>query len=461
MKHLYRAFLTLSLLVCLLPFAGMGVRPTTASAENRVLSSFPSLTRRDGRVNTAFFQEFDTWFTEHFAFRNELVFADSVIQSDLFRVSANEKVICGADGWLYYASTLPDYQGTGLVSAREICSMAHNLELADHYVRAHGAKLLLAFPANKNTLYGAFMPRYYPAPAGTEHNLFRLQDLLSQRDLPYADLYSLFSAEPEILYHRQDSHWNSKGAMLAYTLMMEKLSLPHTDFSALPVTRALSHEGDLGRMLYTFYGKKGADYRYDLDGRYEIAEAAGQTGDGWIETAGKDGRGTLLMFRDSFTDALLPFLASSFKTAYFTKEQPYGLEALMERCAPNAVIFEKAERNLPDYLDMPPLFSAPEAKLPAAEEAYREGMEVSLRTLENDTAYYCLSGTVAGELLPEDVVYAELDGHACECFHTRGNGFLLYLKKTDLPRAAVNVRVLVESGGVLTSVWSGVVQEEA
>lgn len=316
MKHLCRLFLTLSLLVCLVPFAGMSLRPTVESAENRVLSAFPSFTKRDGRVNIAFFQQFDTWFSEHFAFRNELVFLDSVVQSDIFHSSANEKVIVGRDGWLYYASTLPDYQGTGLVSEREICSMAHNLKLTERFVREHGAKLLLAFPANKNTLYGNFMPWYCPAPDGTAHNLFRLQDRLAALGLPYADLHGLFSKEPEILYHRQDSHWNSKGAMLAYTLMMDRLSLPHEDFAALPVTRALTHEGDLGRMLYTFYGKKGADYAYALDGRYEIVEAAGQTGDGWIETAGTAGRGTLLMFRDSFTDALLPFFASSFNGVF-------------------------------------------------------------------------------------------------------------------------------------------------
>ena len=460
MKHLCRLFLTLSLLVCLVPFAGMSLRPTVESAENRVLSAFPSFTKRDGRVNIAFFQQFDTWFSEHFAFRNELVFLDSVVQSDIFHSSANEKVIVGRDGWLYYASTLPDYQGTGLVSEREICSMAHNLKLTERFVREHGAKLLLAFPANKNTLYGDFMPWYCPAPDGTAHNLFRLQDRLAALGLPYADLHGLFSKEPEILYHRQDSHWNSKGAMLAYTLMMDRLSLPHEDFAALPVTRALTHEGDLGRMLYTFYGKKGADYAYALDGRYEIVEAAGQTGDGWIETAGTVGRGTLLMFRDSFTDALLPFFASSFKTAYFTKEQPYGLETLLERCAPDAVIFEKAERNLPDYLDMPPLFSAPEAELPEAAEAPREGTELSLRTLENDTDYYCLSGTAAGELKPEDVIYAELNGRVYECFHTRANGFLLYLKKTALPEGTAEARVLVESGGTVTAVWSGTVREE-
>ena len=461
MKRIYRVFLTLSMLACLLPFAAMCVRPTVTSAENRVLSVFPAVLRPGGGVNTAFFREFDTWFSEHFAFRNELVFLDSDILSEAFGTSANEKVICGREGWLFYASTLADYQGTAPLSEREICSVAHNLELTDRAVRERGARLLLAFPANKNSLYGAYMPYYCPAPAGTEHDLLRLQERLSERGLPYADLWGLFSREQEILYYRQDSHWNSRGAMLAYTLMMDSLLLPHEDYAAMPVTRALTHEGDLGRMLYTFYGKPGADYHYDLDGRYEIVEASGRTGDGWIETAGHNGGGTLLMFRDSFADALLPFFASSFRTAYFTKEQPYGLEKLLARCAPDVVIAEKAERNLPDYLDLPPLLSAPEAELPAAAEAPREGTLVSLRTPEADRDYYCLSGRVAGELLPEDVIYAQVNGRVYECFHTRGSGFLMYMKKSDLPAGTAQVRLLVDSGGAVTAVWSGTVREEA
>ena len=460
MKKLYRAFLTISLLVCILPFAGMSFHPTTKSAENRVLSSFPSLTRQDGHLNTGFFQEFETYFTEHFAFRNELVFADSVIQSDLFHVSSNEKVICGTNGWLYYASTLPDYTGSGLMSERELHSMAHNLALVERCVRDRGAAFLLAFPANKNTLYGEFMPYYYPGLSETKHNLDRLQALLAEHELPYTDLHALFEKEQEILYYRQDSHWNNKGAMLASSAMMDQLSLPHKDFNALPVTRALTHDGDLSRMLYTFYGKKGADYSYDLDGLYEIVMATGETDNGWVETSGKGENGTLLMFRDSFADALLPFFALSFKTAYFTKEQPYGLETLLERYAPDVVIAEKAERNLADYLDMPPVLSAPEVTLPEAVLDLRKGMDISLSTLENDINYCCLSGTAAGPLLPEDVIYAELDGHTYECFHTRGDGFRMYLKKNALPAGNADVRVLIESGNRLTAVWAGNVQEE-
>ncbi len=462
MKHLYRVFLALCLAVCLLPFAGMAVRPTVTSAENRVLSSLPALKTRDGRVNTAFFSQLEQYFTEHFAFRNELVCADSAIQAELFHVSANEKVIVGREGWLYYASTLPDFEGSGQLTEREVHSLAHNLTLVSRFVQSRGADFLLAIAPNKNTLYGAYMP-YYTLASDAPHSFLRLQALLAEQDFPYADLYTLLAREDEILYHRQDSHWNSRGALLAFERMMDRLALPHEDFASQPVTRALDHEGDLSRMLFTFYGKKGAEYHYATDGRYTVVEATGQTGDAWIETAGAGGRGTLLMFRDSFGDALLPFFAASFERAYFTKEAPYGLETLMDRLAPGTVIAEKAERNLADYLDMPPLLAAPELTLetPVAGGGQADAV-LSLRAQENDPRYLCLQGTLtAVRLEPADTILAEIDGRIYDCYQTRGEGFLLYLRREALPQTPLAVRVLVAGAdGTTAAVWSGTLEEE-
>ena len=101
-------FILACMAVCLLPLAGMAVRPTTVSTENRAMSDFPDLKREDGGWNQEFFREFEKYFNEHFAFRNELVYADAVIQTSLFQVSSVDTVTYGKDGWLYYTSTLDD-----------------------------------------------------------------------------------------------------------------------------------------------------------------------------------------------------------------------------------------------------------------------------------------------------------------------------------------------------------------
>ncbi len=68
----YVIFITACLVACLLPFAGMAVRPTTASTENKALPTFPALKAKDGHWNQDFFQELEQYFNGRFAFRNEL-----------------------------------------------------------------------------------------------------------------------------------------------------------------------------------------------------------------------------------------------------------------------------------------------------------------------------------------------------------------------------------------------------
>ena len=91
-KHSF-LFLFLCLALCLTPLLGMLVRPTTVSTENRTLSAFPSLRAEDGGPNLGFFPAFEQYFNEHFAFRNELVYADSRLMGEVFGVSGVKSLV--------------------------------------------------------------------------------------------------------------------------------------------------------------------------------------------------------------------------------------------------------------------------------------------------------------------------------------------------------------------------------
>ena len=192
MKKWPIVFITICLAVCFLPFVGMAAWPTTVTTENRTLSSFPQLQGKEGGLNLKFFSEFETWFHEHFAFRNQLVYADARIQGDIFRVSGVDGVVYGKDDWLYYSSTLSDYLGGQPLSPREVYNVAHNLELTKDYVEARGCRFLLTVPPNKNTLYGENMPYYDSLIVTKEHAIDKLTPLLEEKGIPYADLFALF-----------------------------------------------------------------------------------------------------------------------------------------------------------------------------------------------------------------------------------------------------------------------------
>lgn len=441
----YLIFIIACVALCLLPFAGMAIYPTTVSTENKTMSAFPNLQTENGMINMDFFKEFETYFNEHFAFRNELVYADANIQTSVFQVSNVDSVTYGKNGWLYYSSTLNDYLGYNRMSERQIYNLAHNISLVCQYIKKTGSDFVLAIPPNKNTLYGEHMPYYDSYIVDHTHNIDLLAPKLQELGVPYADLPELFRNEDEILYLKRDSHWNGKGALMAYNCIMDSLGYVHKDYADISVTRAKDEDGDLNRMLYTLYGEKELNYRYDITQEYAYANDTESVEDVWLETEGGMGNGTLLMFRDSFGNTLIPLIANQFEKAYFTKEVPYGLESLIEEYAPKTIIFEKVERNLSEYINMPPIISAPEENTPENVGSIKSSTTISLESLDYDADYYKISGSVEETLLEEETdIIVKINDNYYKAFHSGVNSYELYIKKENLQIYPITIDVLTK-----------------
>lgn len=439
-----------------IPLAAMTFRPTVSSTDNRKMAEFPGVTDAKGELNLGFFSGFEDWFKDHFAFRNELIYADARIQNDVFKVSNVESVISGKDGWLFYKSTLNDYLGTERLSEREIYNVAHNLSIAYDYIRGRGCDFVLAVPANKNTLYGENMPYYYSLKADDTQDTDVLTPVLEQKGVPYADLIKAFKDEDEVLYLKTDSHWNNKGAILAYNTIMDALGYVHDDYSASVVSEKAEETGDLGRMVYTFYGPKEENDVYDTGRDYEYLGNFSSVEDGRIETGGTGSNGKLLMFRDSFGNTLVPLIANEFSEGFFTRENLYALERHMDERQPDTVIFEKVQRNLKEFITMPPVITAPVYEGAVSGSADAEGKQkegetdLAIKPLASDAAYYEISGTIDGDLLEPDMdVLVDINGIVYRAYHTGENGFSVYLKKEALTLPA-EVKVLVTGETVQT-----------
>ena len=452
MKKIQIIFISLCMLVCLIPFAGMAFFPTEKTAENRRPAEFPSLTTQDGALNTEFFSGFDRWFNEHFAFRNELVAADSKLLGTVFGSSAEDQVIYGTDGWLYYASTLEDYTGSGCMTERERFNLKHNLEITLDWAKDRGVALVLTVPPNKNTLYGDHMPYYDSMIADPAHTLDYLSEICGEINLPYADLYALFKNESETLYLKRDSHWNGKGALLAYNCIMERtketLGIDYEDYSDAAATRAKDADGDLNRMLYTFYGEKEMDIHYDIEQRYSYITDTESVEDAWIQTKTSGKTGSLLMFRDSFGNTLLPYIADQFESACFTKESPYRLQKLVTEQKPDLVIIEKVERNLRDFITEPPIISAPEASSAwQSDQGIRlekEQLDLRIEDCPYDPSMIRVSGDVPEEFLhTESEILVQVNGTLHRTYHINANGFMVYLERDEMKEDSADIRVLV------------------
>lgn len=345
----YKLFTAAFVLACLLPSAGMLLVPPTQAAANERLSPAPVLRLESGAWNPAVFDETTAYVADHFALRQQLVTINAALRTGLLASSPAEDVIYGRDGWLYYAKTLDDYQNRATLSQDEARQLAQTVRAMQDYCQARGARFVFTIAPNKNSLYPEKMPARY-LRADSPGNYALLRPFLQEFGVNYADLFTDLSGWDETLYYKTDSHWTNRGAALAHDLLMDTLGLPHTVFGQADYTVERVHRGDLYEMLYP----KGAAYEEQqvYAHRFAHVREPRSAEDILIETMCVDApNGRLLFCRDSFGNALYPFLADSFSAATVTRAMPYPLADVQPG---DTVIVEIVERNLPNLLKYPP-----------------------------------------------------------------------------------------------------------
>ena len=98
---------------------------------------------------------------------------------------------------------------------------------------------------------------------------------------------------------------------------------------------------------------------------------------------------------------------------------------------------EKVERNISDYLDMPPVLMPAEAALPNKLTIAETDSTAELTEYEFDMRYWRLGGTLDARRFAEDAgVLVTVGGKTYPAYLDGDNGYFLYLKKESLTAAA-------------------------
>ncbi len=356
MKKLYMIYIIVFLAVCMIPSAGLLFGGSEESLENRDTAQAPVLLTETG-VNPQFLGDAGAWFEDNFAYRNEWVTGYALLMGKVFGVSSQESVIAGKNGWLYYKDSLADYQGAELMTERQLFNVAHSLAMVQDYAQENGVQFAFAAAPNKNSLYGENMPYYYQSFRSGESNLERIQKYLESEQVNYVDLHKVLGSREEILYHKTDSHWNNKGAALAADAVLSNLGKTHRSYADEAYGIRKDFEGDLENMLYPAAMEKEEELYYDPMPQFTYNEEVESNFAPKIYT-NSESDGSLVMYRDSFGNALLPFMAEAYGNAYFSRALPYRLSDLAE-CEADTLVIERAERFLPDMAARAPYMPAP------------------------------------------------------------------------------------------------------
>ncbi len=407
-KKFSRIFCLLFICACAVPGVGMLLLGESQAAANEVLSPKPVLKNPDGSWNLEIMSDAADYFSDHFAFRQELITADSAWKAALFHTSSQEQVALGKDGWLFYEETLDGYTGADLLTERQAFAIGRSLKLAQQYVESKGGTFLFTVAPNKISLY----PEYGPnLPEGEITAANQVKEVLAAESVAYCDLFEAFDAQEEVLYHKLDSHWTFKGAALAHDTLLEHLGLSGDDFSKSGSYQA-THQGDLYVMLYPASHKLDEQWQFDEEPQFTYDTPIRDVDDLRIQTSSDGTLGNLLMFRDSFGNTLHSLMAKDFGHALFSRAQPYDL-GMMDQIGANYVVVEIVERNL--HLLSQTSFIMPAPVVDFNQPLAQGDHEVTVQGTESPATPGYL--TVTGWLAPCDTdspIYLLIDGIAYE-----------------------------------------------
>ena len=341
-------------------------------AENRELAAMP---RFDGSLSSlaAYPHGFGQWFEDHFGFRSTLVRWYGETRWFWLGVSPSSAVIKGRDGWLFYADDGGGEDATNAqpLDASELDDWRETLERTNEWLRTHRIAYLFTIAPDKHVMY----PEQLPSTVHRVHAASRgdqiFETLCTRTGVPYVDLREALTRakRDERVYFKTDTHWNDRGALVAYQQIIEAVrrqtpavpaSWSREDFE--PVERVIEGQ-DLARMM----GLMRVLSEVELTVVPRRARRARVVEPPGAEPAAEEGRlvteipGSSLpravIFRDSFGSRLAPFLSEHFSRAVYLWQNDFDSDVVLKE-KPDVVIQEIVSRHLYVYSPSPDLIPA-------------------------------------------------------------------------------------------------------
>jgi len=268
--------------------------------------------------------------------------------------SENEKVMAGREGWLYLRrdtnNIIAQQTGKLKLDAAQRQGWRDVLEARVVASERLGARWSCLVVPDKESVYPEYLPdTVVPSDRRPVHEFL---DIAREVGAPvsYA-LDALLAAKLESeVYARTDTHWNFRGAYIAYRALCREaarqgVGLPVLEETDLEWVTA-EIEGDLGSKVRP-EPKTGPTIRVGLkQARSSVVFDNEVTNHGRVMVFEKDGDGpTCVLFGESFANYLLVFLKETFRRLVFVHTSSF-IGGVLERERPDVVFSLPLERFL-------------------------------------------------------------------------------------------------------------------
>ncbi len=341
------------------------IQPVLTDTEKRPLADKPQLLAHD---LLDFPSRYMRYYGDHFAYRKMLFRWNSLFHHHVLHTSSMpDNVVYGKDDFLFLIrpGVKDYYRGIPLFTEQELAEIAERLDQRRAWLAAKGIDYYLFVPPMKATIYRDKRPdalaQVLPT-TGMDQLKAYLEEHCSVKMIdPREQL--LAGREVRDTYYSSDIHWNPWGALIGYQVLMERLLQDHPELTApcqasdYIVEVDTNDQGDLAlqlalndqltRITYMMVPYQPTRYREQPE-RALPASAFFKYRP--IFTQGPDPRAPkLLMFRDSFSVYLIPYLGDHFREAVYVWS-PLFIPDIVEQEKPDIVVQEIMELFLPDLL---------------------------------------------------------------------------------------------------------------
>ena len=341
----------------LLPVVQMvtGFAPTLHLGEKRALNAKPQFEWTRESL-AAYPRRFEAFFNDHLGFRGRLTFFRNVLMVEGLKTSPVDDVLLGDDGWLFFGAEeeLAVYQRTARLGESARQRLEHHLRVVNDWFSEQGIAFLVVVAPNKSTVYPEYMPRRFDREAGPSIT-DTFMTVARAAGTVTLDLREPFlkHKEDRRLFLRWDTHWNDEGALLACESILAALKELGHGGRALPdrsqwVREEEVRQCDLTIMLGINSVRSEVYERISVPGLAvaDLVEGAGTAQNGrMLYRTGDHSLPDIVMYRDSFAVALLPYVApfaESLEAIWRFDMDPGHIQTRK----PDVVILEFVERTL-------------------------------------------------------------------------------------------------------------------
>lgn len=349
-------------------------RETISTVENRKLAEVPKYTW-DSFLDGSYLNQWETYFSDHIKGRNVMIKGYTTLNMKALGRSNVNNIILGKKNYVlpffeYNAFDNPEY------SDANFSKMAKQLKTLQDGLAANGQDFYFVGIPSQATYqredYPFYLQSAIPSAESIRELMFNKLDVLG---VPYINMEDVFRKEPDkTFYYKTDHHYNFDGAYTTYRTIIDRIQQEGRVIVSRPLERnefdittlPNPFNGSRNKQIYGMapesdrvqYGVPRTKVPYEIWNNHvannklyylppdtsTMVDYGVYMGGDWAETIIRTGRSdlpNLLIFGDSFTNAIEPLLYMHFNETRILDLRHYkemGLLNYINKYKPHVVL---------------------------------------------------------------------------------------------------------------------------